>query len=256
MLKEMLNDNCCLSIAGLDPSGGAGILADCKTFHAYGLYACCVVTAITAQNPFEVNNIQAIDSSVIEDEIDTVLDVYPLEYIKTGMLYSKDIVKIVAGKIKEYQLKAVVDPVMISESGSNLTEDNFSSFLNKYLIKNAYIITPNIHEAEQLSNIKISNEEDMIKVAEKLSSTSNVVITGGHLNGNDILCCEDEIHQIMGNMIDSDNTHGTGCTYSSSVASCLIKGDNLKTSCIKSNEFIQKAIKAGYNKTPNQFFKL
>lgn len=255
MLKEVMNDNCCLTIAGLDPSGGAGITADCKTFHAYGVYACCVITAITAQNPFRVNNIKALDASLIADEIDTVLDVYPVEYVKTGMLYNEDIVKIVSEKIREYQLKAVVDPVMISESGSNLTQSNFSTSLNKYLVKDAYIITPNIYEAEQLSHMKISDEEDMIKVAEKLSSSNNVVITGGHLNGNDVLCCGDEIHIIRGKMIPSDNTHGTGCTYSSSIASCLTKGHDIKTSCIKSKQFIQKAIKAGYNKTPNQFFK-
>ena len=256
MLKEMLNSNCCLSIAGLDPSGGAGILADCKTFNAYGLYACCVITAVTAQNPFEVTNIEALDVGLIADEIDTVFDVYPLEYIKTGMLYNKDIVRLVSRKIKEYQVKAVVDPVMVSESGNNLTMDNFSIFLNKYLLKNSYIITPNIHEAEELSGKKISNQEDMIEVAEKLSFSNNVVVTGGHFNGNDVLCYDDEIHIIEGNLIPSDNTHGTGCTYSSSIASSLVKGDDLKTACINSKEFITYAIKSGYNKTPNQFFKI
>ena len=136
MLKEMMNSGCSMSIAGLDPSGGAGILADSKTFHAHSIYATCVVTAITAQNPYEVTNIQKIDLDVIGDQIDAILDVYPIKYIKTGMLYSEDIVKLVSSKIKEYQLKAVVDPVMISESGKNLTEDNFASFINKHLLKN------------------------------------------------------------------------------------------------------------------------
>lgn len=254
MLKEMMNNGCSMSIAGLDPSGGAGILADCKTFHAHSIYATCVVTAITAQNPYEVSNIQKIDVEVIADQIDSILDVYPIEYIKTGMLYSEDIVKLVSDKIKQYQLKAVVDPVMISESGKNLTEDNFASFINRHLLKNSFLITPNIHEAEQLSNMKIDNQDSMIEASLKLSKYTNVVITGGHLEGNDILVEGDNLHIIGGNMIKSDNTHGTGCTYSSAVTANLIKGNNIHDSCIKSNRFIQEAIKKGFNKTPYQFY--
>lgn len=254
MLKELDNNDCSMTIAGLDPSGGAGIIADCKTFHAHNVYSTCVITAITAQNPFEVRNIKQLDVSLISDEIDTVLDVYPIEYIKTGMLYSKDVVKLVSKKIDEYQLKAVVDPVMISESGKNLTTDKFAYYINKYLVKKSYIITPNIHEAEQLSNIKIENEEDMIYVANKLSYNNSVVITGGHLNGNDILFENDNIYKIEGKLINSDNTHGTGCSYSSAITSNLIKGENIKNACIKSNSFIQKAITYGFNKTPYQFF--
>lgn len=244
-----------MSIAGLDPSGGAGILADCKTFSSLGVYATCVVTAVTSQNPFDVRSIQAIDTHIIEDEIDCIMDSYPIEFIKTGMLYNEDIIRLVSRKIREYQLKAVVDPVMISESGKDLTSSNFAECLNKYLVKNSYIITPNIHEAEKLSDMKINNEEDMKEVAYKLSYDNNVVITGGHLKGNDVLCCDDNIHLISGSLIDSDNTHGTGCTYSSALASHLICGNSLVDSCIKSNEYIQKAIKEGYNNTPNQFFK-
>lgn len=254
MLKGKMNDNCSLSIAGLDPSGGAGIIADCKTFHAHDIYATCVVTCITAQNPFSVINIQELDLKVIEDEIDQILDVYPIEYFKTGMLYSEGIVRLVSKKINEYNLKAVVDPVMISESGSNLTKDDFPDFLKKYLIKKSFLITPNIHEAEQLSDKKIINEEDMKYVAELLSYDNDVVITGGHLNGNDILCCDDEVHLIKGNMIPSDNTHGTGCTYSAAITSNLINGENVLNSCKNSNAFLQKAIKNGYNFTPNQFY--
>lgn len=255
MLKEKLKDNCSLSIAGLDPSGGAGILADCKTFHAHGIYANCVVTCITAQNPFGVINIQEIDLKVIEDEIDQILDVYPISFFKTGMLYSEDIVKLVSRKISEYNLKAIVDPVMISESGSDLTSDNFPEYVNKYLLKKSYLITPNIHEAERLSGRKIENEEDMKSVAEYLSYDNNVVITGGHLNGNDILCYDEKIYEIKGKLISSNNTHGTGCTYSAAITSNLIKNQGLYDACKNSNEFIQKAIKDGYNYTPNQFYK-
>lgn len=253
-MSQEMKTNCSLSIAGLDPSGGAGILADCKTFHAHNIYATCVVTCITAQNPFGVINIQEIDLKVIEDEINQILDVYPIKYIKTGMLYSKEIIKLVSNKISEYDVKAIVDPVMISESGSDLTKFDYPEYLNKYLLKKSYLITPNIHEAEQLSNKKINDEEDMIKVAEYLGEKTNVVITGGHLNGNDILYFDDEIHSIKGNLIPSDNTHGTGCTYSTAITSNIINGYNIIESCKNSNSFIQKAIKNGYNYTPNQFF--
>lgn len=253
-MSHVMNSNCSLSIAGLDPSGGAGILADCKTFHAHNIYANCVVTCITAQNPFGVINIQEVDLNVIEDEINQILDVYPIEYIKTGMLYSKDIIKLVSRKISEYNVKAIVDPVMISESGSDLTKSDYPKYLNKYLLKKSYLITPNIHEAEQLSEKKITDENDMINVAKYLSKDTNVVITGGHLNGNDILCCDDKIYTINGKLTPSKNTHGTGCTYSTAITCNLIHNYDLRSSCINSNMFIQKAIKNGYNYTPNQFF--
>lgn len=254
MCIEKMNSKCSMSIAGLDPSGGAGILADCKTFHAHGIYATCVVTAITAQNPFSVSGIGKVDVNLIEEEINQILDVYPIEYVKTGMLYSGDIVRVVSKKIKEYQLKAVVDPVMISESGKNLINESYVDCMKKYLLKNSYIITPNIHEAEKLSNIQIASQEDMICVAEKLSKPNSVVVTGGHMQGNDILFTDDKIFEIEGKLIDTNNTHGTGCTYSSAVTSQLIKGYNLYESCKKSNEFIQNSIKHGFNNTPYQFW--
>ena len=255
MSKEKMKSNCSLSVAGLDPSGGAGIIADCKTFHAHGVYANCVVTCITAQNPFGVVNIQEIDLDVIEDELNQILEVYPITYFKTGMLYSEEIIKLVSRKIEEYNIKAVVDPVMISESGSDLTSEGFPKFIRKHLLKKSFLITPNIHEAEQLSGKKINDEEDMKKVAELLSYNNNVVITGGHLNGNDILYHDGNIHKIKGKLIPSNNTHGTGCTYSAAITSNLINGENIINACKKSNDFIQEAIKNGYNYTPNQFFK-
>ncbi|MDD6285602.1 bifunctional hydroxymethylpyrimidine kinase/phosphomethylpyrimidine kinase [Candidatus Methanosphaera massiliense] len=254
MSTEKMNKKCSMTIAGLDPSGGAGIIADCKTFHAHGIYATCVVTAITAQNPYSVSNIGKVDLQLIEDEIDQIMDVYPIEFMKTGVLYSGDIIKLVSKKIKEYQLKAVVDPVMISESGKNLTGDSYVTTFKKYLMKNAYIITPNIHEAENISNKKIETEEDMINVAEKLSNSNNTVITGGHMQGNDILYTNGEVHKIKGELIKSNNTHGTGCTYSSAITSQLINNHDLLESCKLSNQFIRNSIINGFNNTPYQFW--
>ena len=247
MYKEKMINDCSMTIAGLDPSGGAGIIADCKTFHAHAVYATCVTTAITAQNPYNVSQIEALTPSIISEEIDLIMDVYPIEYIKTGMLYSSDIIQVVSKKIKEYDLKAVVDPVMISESGKSLLNNDYVESFKKNLLEKAYIITPNIHEAEILSDKTIEDEEDMIEVAESLSKYTNIVITGGHMQGNDILSFDDKIHKINGKLIDTDNTHGTGCTYSSAITSII-------DSCKNSNEFIQKCIKNGFNKTPYQFW--
>lgn len=244
---------CSMTIAGLDPSGGAGLLADLKTFHAHNIYATCVCSILTAQNPFKVTNIKKVDTSFIADEIDTIMQVYPIEYIKTGVLYSNEIIKTVNQKVSEYNLKVIVDPVMISESGCDLSGNNFADNLKENLLKNTYLTTPNIHEAEQLTGIRINCEDDMIKAALKLNKYTNCVITGGHLHGNDILCQDGEITKIKGHIIESDNTHGTGCNYSAAITSNLIHGKSLYNSCEDANKYIQKTIKNGFYNTPYQF---
>ncbi len=253
-IDKFRNKNVSMSIAGLDPSGGAGILADCKTFTSQGVYATCVVTAVTAQNPFKVTSIESIDLKVIEEQIDDILDVYPVEYIKTGMLYSSDIIKLVARKIRQYNLHAVVDPVMISESGKDLTQESYISSFNKYLLRNAYLITPNVSEAEKIANTMIKTQEDMVDTAQLIGKYTNVVITGGHMNGDDILVSDDKIHTIKGMLVNSNDTHGTGCSYSSCITSNLVKDCNLVDSCIKSREFIKNSIVHGFNNTPYQFW--
>ncbi len=255
-IEKFQNRKVSMTIAGLDPSGGAGILADSKSFNAHGVYATCVVCAITAQNPYNVSNIESVDLKLIEDQIDEILSVYPVEYIKTGMLYNSDIIRLVTKKIKQYQLKTVVDPVMISESGKNLTNETYIDSFKKYLLKNAYLITPNVSEAEKIADTTIKTEEDMIETAYKICKYTNVVITGGHMNGNDILIYDDSLHTIKGKLLDSNNTHGTGCTYSASVTSNLVLGYNLLDSCIKSREFIRNSIIDGFYNTPNQFYDL
>lgn len=244
---------CSMSVAGLDPSGGAGILADLKSFHAHGIYATCVTTTLTSQNPFNVSMVQKVDVSYIEDAIDRIMDVYPVEYMKTGVLYSEDIIKAVAGKIREYNLKAVVDPVMISESGCTLAGDCFASCLNKYLLKDAYLTTPNVYEAEEIIGHKIDTQDDMIDAALKLNKKCNCIITGGHMHGNDVVCHDGEISLIEGKIIKSDNTHGTGCNYSATLTSRLIQGYDIVDACKLSNEYIQDAIRNGFYNTPYQF---
>ena len=153
-----------MSIAGVDPSGGAGILADIKTFQALGVYGTGIVTALTAQNPQMMYSLKAIETDYVEEQIDAVLDSYNVEYIKTGMLYSKDIIKTVSKKIREYNLKAVVDPVMVATSGGELAKDDLSQNLLKYLLPKAILTTPNVSEAEKLTGIKIADEEKLGKI--------------------------------------------------------------------------------------------
>ena len=149
-----------MSIAGVDPSGGAGVFADLKTFQAIGVYGTGIVTALTAQNPYEFFSTLPVSEEYIEEQIDSVLDAYEVEFVKTGMLYSPEIIKLVAKKIDEYNLKAVVDPVMVATSGGDLTKEDIAKAMNKYLLPNAILTTPNIAEAEKLTDFEINSKED------------------------------------------------------------------------------------------------
>lgn len=243
-----------MSIAGYDPSGGAGVLNDVKTFTALGLYGTAVITVLTAQNIYKVDDIYPITPEFIENEIDLILGQENIEYIKTGMLYSKEIVKSVAKKVVEYGLKVVVDPVMVAGSGGILSKRNFANSLKKYLLPHAILTTPNISEAEALSGLKIEDEYDAIEAALKIGEIVNVVITGGHLQGNDIYY-DGDIKVIKGEMIKSKNTHGSGCTYSAATTAYLIKGFNLEESIRKSGEFVTESIRKGFKGTLNQYWK-
>ena len=143
-----------MSIAGVDPSAGAGVYADLKTFQALGVYGTGIVTALTAQNPYKFFSIKPISPAYIEEQIDSVMDSYEVEFIKTGMLYSPEIIRLVSEKIKEYDLKAVVDPVMVATSGGDLTKEDLAVALNKYLLPKSILTTPNISEAEKLTGMK------------------------------------------------------------------------------------------------------
>ncbi len=244
-----------LSIAGLDPSGGAGLLTDIKTFSALGIHGTGVITALTAQGPSKVYGIEEVSEDFISLQIDAIANDYPIHYAKTGMLYSKEIIKVVSEKIDEYDLEIVIDPVMVSTSGGNLSEDKFPEHLMKYLIPKGLIVCPNINEAEQLANMKIQDTDDAIKVAEKIGKKSNVIITGGHLNGNNIIY-DGEISILKQDLIETDNTHGSGCTFSAALCGYMIKGNTLRESIQKSGEYVYNSVKYGRYKTLNPLFEL
>lgn len=234
-----------MSIAGVDPSGGAGIFADIKTFQALGVYGTGIVTALTAQNPQKMYSLKAIETSYVEEQIDAILDTYNVEYIKTGMLYSTDIIKSVSKKIREYNLKAVVDPVMVATSGGELAKNDLSQHLLKYLLPKAILTTPNVSEAEKLTNIKITNEEEAKKACEKLGKTCNNIITGGHLNGINTINIDGSTSIFKQKLLKTDNLHGSGCNFSAAIVSYLSQKNDLKTSILKASDYTYESIKNG-----------
>jgi hydroxymethylpyrimidine/phosphomethylpyrimidine kinase len=243
-----------MSIAGYDPSGGAGILNDIKTFHALGIYGTAVITVLTAQNPKRVVGIEPVSTEFIEKQLDTILEVYPIKYAKTGMLYSKENIKLVSDKVVEHDLSLVVDPVMIAGCGAPLSMRNFADSLKKYLLPNTVLTTPNIQEAEKLSGIKIYSIEDAVKAAEEIGKICDVIITGGHLNGCNVFF-NGSIEVIEGEIVESKNTHGTGCSFSAAITGSLAEGYDLFKSIEIAGEFVKNSVINGEWGTLNQFYK-
>ena len=232
-----------MSIAGVDPSGGAGVFADLKTFQAIGVYGTGIVTALTSQNPYRFFSTLPVSPEYIEEQIDGVIDAYEVEFIKTGMLYSPEIIDLVAKKIDEYDLKAVVDPVMVATSGGDLTREDLAMAMNKYLLPKAILTTPNISEAEKLTDFKIENKEDAIKASELIKC--NNIITGGHLDGINTINIDGEISIVKQELIETENLHGTGCNLSAAIAAYLAKNNDLNTSILKSLDYVYEGIKNG-----------
>ena len=232
-----------MSIAGVDPSAGAGVFTDLKTFQAIGVYGTGIVTALTAQNPYNFFSTLPVSPDYISEQIDSVLDEYEVEFIKTGMLYSPEIIKLVAKKVKEYDLKAVVDPVMVATSGGDLTKEDLADALNKHLLPQAILTTPNIAEAEKLTDCEIKNGEDAVKASKKIKC--NNIITGGHLDGINTININGEITVKKQELIKTDNLHGTGCNLSSAIVAYLAKNNDLNTAILKSLDYVYEGIKNG-----------
>ncbi len=238
-----------LTIAGSDSSGGAGIQADIKTMTMNGVFAMSVITALTAQNTTGVQGILGVDSEFVEKQIESVFDDIRPDAVKIGMVASADIIKSIADELVKYEAKnIVVDPVMVATSGARLIEEDAINALKEYLLPIATILTPNIPEAEVLSNMRITTAEEMISAAKKISEEYNcaVLCKGGHnLNdANDLLYFNGEAKWYYGKRIDNPNTHGTGCTLSSAIASNLAKGYDLDESIGKAKEYISGALGA------------
>ena len=241
-----------LTIAGSDSSGGAGIQADIKTMTANGVYAMSAITALTAQNTIGVKSIMEVTPEFLEEQLDCIFtDIYP-DAIKTGMVSSKILMEMIGKKIREYRAgNIVIDPVMVSTSGAKLISDNAIETMKKELFPMATVITPNIPETEVLSGISIKSEEDMVQAAKIIYETYGcaVLCKGGHQvnNANDLLYKKGTFRWFVGERIENPNTHGTGCTLSSAIASNLAKGHSLEQSVENAKEYISGALSAMLN---------
>lgn len=238
-----------LTIAGSDSSGGAGIQADIKTMTCNGVFAMSAITALTAQNTTGVTAIQEVPPDFLKEQIkDVVTDIFP-DAVKTGMVSSSALIKAIAESIREFNLKnIVVDPVMVATSGAKLISDEAIETLKKELLPLSTVITPNIPEAQVLYGSEITSEKEMQDAAEGISKKFNcaVLLKGGHnLNdANDYLFDGTEGTWFYGKRIENPNTHGTGCTLSSAIASNLAKGISLAQSVKNSKDYISGALEA------------
>ena len=238
-----------LTIAGSDSSGGAGIQADIKTMISNGVYAMSAVTALTAQNTTGVTAIMEVTPEFLAEELDNIFtDIYP-DAVKIGMVSSGALLHVIAEKLQEYKARnIVVDPVMIATSGARLISEEAVEVLKNSLLPMAALVTPNIPEAEVLSGRKIVTSEDMIKAAALIGETYHcaVLCKGGHqLNdANDLLWKEGGYRWFRGERINNPNTHGTGCTLSSAIASNLAKGYELESAVERAKKYISGALAA------------
>ena len=242
-----------LIIAGSDSSGGAGIQADIKTVTSLGSYAMTAITAITAQNTTGVKSIVPIKPKEISNQIEySSKDIYP-QAIKIGMLHSKKVIVAVNKSLDKIKVKKIIlDPVMVAKGGTKLINSTAISFIKKNLIKKALLITPNIPEAEILSGKKIKSTKDMIIAGKKLIKlgAKNVLIKGGHLKSKkmiDILINKKSTKEFESKKHNSKNTHGTGCTLSSAIATYLSCGKDLIKSCELGIKYVNDAIRSNIN---------
>ena len=242
-----------LTIAGSDSGGGAGVQADIKSIHANGGYALSVITSVTAQNSLEITRAYDLPSDVIEAQLNAVFTDFEVSAVKTGMLSSLSIVQTVARKLQEFEVEnIVIDPVMTSKSKFSLLETEAIDHLIADLISLAKLVTPNLHEAELLAKRKIETLDDAKRAAEIIHSfgCGAVLVKGGHLPGNrstDVLYDEGEFTLFDEARIETNNTHGTGCTYSAAIATRLALGLNMVEAVAAAKEYITNAIREGLN---------
>lgn len=254
-----------LTIAGSDSSGGAGIQADLKAFSANKTFGMSVITAITAQNTMGVTDIFDIPESTVESQIRAIFEDIEVSATKIGMVSNERIIIKIASELKKYNAEnIVVDPVMVSTTGYDLLKPEAKKALIENLLPIAKVLIPNLRETEVLCDMKIDTIEDMKEAGKKIlqMGPEYVLVKGGHLEGNciDVLVSKDNIVELVGERINSKNTHGTGCTLSSAIASNLANGYDVLESVRLAKEYITGAIKnsfdVGHGSGPvNHFYK-
>lgn len=255
-----------LTIAGSDCSGGAGIQADLKTFSANGVFGMSVIVSVVAENTSRVISVEDISPEMIKSQIDAVFEDIEVDAVKVGMLSSEACMKAVAEKLRQYTPKyTVIDPVMVAKGGHALMKPEALEALKSEIIPLAYVLTPNIPEAEAITDITIECYEDMQEAAKIIYSlgAKNVMIKGGHLSGDaiDLLYDGKDFYTFTTERINTKNTHGTGCTFSSAIAANLANGLPLNKAVEKAKAYITTAIKhslplgKGHGPT-NHFYEL
>lgn len=241
-----------LTIAGSDSSGGAGIQADLKTMTMNGVYAMSAITALTAQNTTGVFGILEVTPEFLKQQIDVVFEDIRPDAVKIGMVSSAELITVIAEQLKYHQAEnIVVDPVMVATSGARLINEDAVECLKEKLLPLATVVTPNIPEAEVLAGMTIKNDADMVIAAKKISETYHcaVLCKGGHCinDANDLLYINGTSQWFVGKRIHNPNTHGTGCTLSSAIASNLAKGQELTEAVKNAKDYISGALAAMLN---------
>jgi len=236
-----------LTIAGTDPSGGAGIQADLKTFQELKSYGMSVITSVVSQNTTGVQDIYHLPTSVIETQLDSVLDDMDVHAFKTGMIADREMMEVIREKTKNLGIPYVMDPVMVTTSGDTLIEEDARDFLRDELLPLTTVVTPNIPEAEYLLNRKIEHVEDMKKAAKDIVTEFGVeaaLIKGGHIKGDatDFLYDGNELHTFSADRVDTKHTHGTGCTLSAAITAYISQGYSLEGAVDNAKKYVTLAI--------------
>ncbi|MGE6631010.1 bifunctional hydroxymethylpyrimidine kinase/phosphomethylpyrimidine kinase [Bacillus sp. NPDC077027] len=242
-----------LTIAGSDSGGGAGIQADLKTFQELGVFGMSAITAITAQNTLGVHGIYPLTVEALTAQIDAVVDDLPPDAVKTGMLWSAEMIEAVAEKTAQHRLKIIVDPVMIAKGGASLLNEDAMLAMKKFLLPLSYVVTPNLPEAEALTGMSIGSQDDRKKAAEILHQlgVQHVVIKGGHdpKNGliTDLLFDGNVFIEVTNEHIKTKHTHGTGCTFAAALTAEIAKGIHMREAFETAETFVHEAIKNHLN---------
>ncbi|MDW8084139.1 MAG: bifunctional hydroxymethylpyrimidine kinase/phosphomethylpyrimidine kinase [Candidatus Caldarchaeum sp.] len=239
-----------LTVAGSDSGGGAGIQADLKTFAAHGVHGMSAITCITAQNTEKVTAIHQIPAEIVREQIRVVVDDIGVNVVKTGMLYSEEIIEAVADELSRIKVPLVVDPVAVAKSGAPLLKPDAVEALVKRLLPVATVVTPNLNEARMITNISIENVDDMVTAAEKIASMGPeaVVVKGGHLQSAktvDVLLYAGKVYEFATDRVETKNTHGTGCVFASSIAANLAKNIKIPQAVQNAQRFVNEAIRRG-----------
>lgn len=242
---------CVLTIAGSDSSAGAGIQSDIKTFQNNSVYGLSVITAVTSQNTLGVQNSYELSAHVILSQLESLFQDFDIKVVKTGMLSSAKVIRIIAKFLRDKNLKLVIDPIILSKNNFRLLSNDGVKALKKYLMPMAYLVTPNLYEAEIISSVKITNTNTIEEAAKKIHSlgVKNVLIKGGHFpfsfaldKGTDVLYNGKYFSIFKSKYINTKHTHGIGCTYSAAITANLSLGKSLKESIILAKEYIIKLL--------------